>query len=242
MKGNFHVRFLENRGINLSRLLDTLLIKDILEESQPVLLFPRPRRFGKTLNLSMLQVFFEKTDISNEHLFTDKAIWDYQQYREIQGSFPVIFISLKNARADNWETMYRRATKIIADEYRRHSYLLTSNNLDTSEKNFCSTIIERNAPLADFIDSLSELARLLHKYHGKEVMLLIDEYDVPFQEAYVFGFYKEASSFFGNFLASALKGTTDYVEKAVLTGILMPAKEGIFTGLNNFVPSTLLRP
>ena len=218
----------------------TLFIKDILEQSRSALPFLRPRRFGKTLNLSMLRAFFEHTQESNEHLFTDKAIWNFPEYKALQGTFPVIFMTFKDVRAGEWSATYERLADEIAKEYARHDYLLTS--LKAPEKKKFDALLHGEASPAMLMTSLADLAYLLYKHHQKKVMMFIDEYDVPMQDAYINDYYKKAAPFFGTLFASALKGTTDFVEKAVLTGVLMLAKEGIFTGLNNFTAFNILKP
>ncbi len=231
MKGNFHVRFLENRGINLSRLLDTLLIEELLQSGDEVNLFPRPRRFGKTLNLSMLRYFFEKSEKNNAHLFENTQIWNKQEYRDLQGTKPVIFLSLKECKLSNWQACYKSIIDKIAFEFERHAATLLPT-LSKSDATKYTKILDTTADVGTYGMSLQLLSRVLCQYYDTAPLILIDEYDTPIHASYLNNYYKELLEFLRHFLTAGLKDN-EYVFRAVLTGILRTGKEGIFSGLNN---------
>lgn len=208
----------------------TLLIKDIRESGQ-VVLAPRPRRFGKSLNLSMLRYFFELGETKNDYLFAHTAIWQ-TQYRDLQGQFPVIFVSFKNIFQTTYEQMLKKFEYTIAAEYERLSYITHGNILQPHEKERFNRIRSEAATLIDLGSSLEFLLSMLHKYHNKKVIILIDEYDVPVQHAFINNFYDTLIPFVKELLTGALKDHT-MLEKGVITGNLTLAKSGIFTGLNN---------
>ncbi len=209
----------------------SLLIEDIMQSGK-VVLMTRPRRFGKTLNVSMLRYFFEITEESNAHLFTDLAIRQQHDIWQLQGQFPVIFISFKSIKESSWEVSYEKFEYTIYEEFDRHKYLLADDSLETYEKDLYSKILERKASRAEIDSSLLFLAKLLHKKHKKKVIVLIDEYDVPVQAAFIYGYYEKVIELLRALLVSVLKDTS-ILEKGVLTGNLTLAKSGIFTGLNN---------
>lgn len=208
----------------------SLLIKDI-DESGKVVLMPRPRRFGKTLNLSMLRYFYEKSQHGTEHLFKDTQIWDDSVYREKQGTHPVIFITLKNIKEATWEVAYDKFAITLYEEFDRHKYLL-GGDIESYERDFFTRILDRKASQAELETSLHFLAKLLHKHYKKKPYVLIDEYDVPIQAAFVHGYYPTAIGFLRGLLGSVLKDD-DEMERGIVTGILTLTKAGIFTGLNN---------
>ena len=209
----------------------TLLIEDLLSYGQ-VALMPRPRRFGKTLNLSMLKYFFEKTNDSYASLFSGLAIEKTPTFENHQGRYPVIFLSFKSIKESAWETTYEKFALVIYEEFARHRYLLTSDRMEHEEKALFNKIIERKSSRVELESSLQFLARLLFRHYKQQVIILIDEYDVPVQTAYIHGFYAEVIEFLRAFLVEALKDTA-ILQKGVLTGNLTLAKAGIFTGLNN---------
>ena len=209
----------------------TLLLKDI-KESGKVVLVPRPRRFGKTLNLSMLYYFYTIAESSNTHLFVDTEIWKLPEYHKLQGTFPVIFITFKAISQTNVASMLTMFQYVIAREFKKHAYILDGTTLDATEKNRFSRISEEKATEVDLANSLEFLVRMLARYHEKKVILLIDEYDIPVQTAYIHGFYDEIVAFVKVLLIESLKDQS-YLEKGVITGNLALAKAGIFSGLNN---------
>lgn len=217
----------------------TLLIRDLLEQTGEVTLFTRPRRFGKTLTLSMLQTFFEKeidaegNVVDNSGYFTGKKIMDAgEAYTKQQGQFPVIFLSLKSAKQPNFDMAYKSLLEEIQKEYERHRYILRSESLPDELKERYLTVLKMTADEITYAKSLEFLSRCLKIYHNQKVILLLDEYDVPLENAYINGFYDEMIAFIRSLFESALK-TNENLEFAVITGCLRISRESIFTGLNN---------
>ncbi len=233
---------------NFKRLIDdgymyvdkTLLVKDILDSNSSVVLITRPRRFGKTLNMSMLKYFYEipecrQYEMENEdasYLFNGLKIFDDQEYRKEQGQYPVIFLTLKGAKQIDWEETYENLVKIIANEYKRHQYLLKTNVLDCKEKEMYQRIIELEATNSEYTDVIFNLSNYLEKYFKEKVMVIIDEYDTPIQAGYINGYYKEIIDFMKSMLGKGLKGNNS-LKQGVLTGIMKVAKESIFSDFNN---------
>jgi len=215
----------------------TLLIKELLDIRAGVMLLPRPRRFGKTLNLSMLRYFFEKTDKDTTHLFTSTAIWQYEEYRKFQGQYPVISVTFKDVKEKTWDSAYNKMTEIIAQEFERHRYLL--ENLPENVAQDYKRIMTQTANQTKFEGSLSFLSRLLHEYYNKRVIILIDEYDTPVTAAYNENYYTEMIGFMRSLLTSALKDSK-VLELSVVTGIYRVAKESIFSGLNNLTVGSVM--
>lgn len=215
----------------------TLLIRDLLRNWGEVNLFTRPRRFGKTLNMSMLKSFFEIGTAST--LFDGLAISKEAALCEkYMGKFPVIFISLKDVDGLNIEQAYGILGKIIQREARRLQYLMDSERLSTMDKQGFSSIMKEQPESMVLQNSLALLSELLYKHHGQKVILLIDEYDVPLDKAFQHGYYDEMVSLIRSLFGQVLK-TNDYLYFAVLTGCLRVSKESIFTGLNNFTVNTI---
>ena len=218
----------------------SFLIQEVVELGSKAMLMPRPRRFGKTLNLSMLKYFFEKTEEDLSYLFKDLAIWQVgKEYRDMQGIYPVIFLTFKDVKNSDWEGCFEQLKVIIADEYRRHDYLLRSSVLSEIEKETYINITHMKAHRVIYETSLRKLSEYLEKHYNQKVMIFIDEYDTPIQAGYLEGYYKKGIEFIRNFLSGGLKDNTS-LERAVLTGILKVAKESIFTGLNNFKVYSIL--
>jgi hypothetical protein len=215
-----------------------MFINGIVEAGAKVTLIPRPRRFGKTLNLSMLKYFFEKTDASKRHLFDRLAISNHPDIMAHQGEYPVIFMTLKDIKQDTWQACYDDLKGVIGNEYERHNYLLSSSALSTAQKRTFQAIIDGNASTAVYRRSLKDLAQYLQVHHQKKVVILIDEYDTVIHEAYLNKFYAQAISFMRAFLGGGLKDNST-LALAVITGILRVAKESIFSGLNNLEVCTL---
>ncbi len=218
----------------------TLLIRDILEKKPLVSLFTRPRRFGKTLNMDMLRVFFEKTDTDNSAYFADKAIWTCgNAYTSYQGQYPVIFLSFKDVECADWQETYEMITMLISSEFRRHPELAQSSRLSEFEKVQYRNLSEGKANFAEYQLSLKTLSLLLHKHFGKEAVIIIDEYDTPIQQGHTIGFYKEIIAFMRIFFSGGLKDNS-HLAFGFLTGILRVAKESIFSGLNNLTINSIL--
>ncbi|MCI8748132.1 MAG: AAA family ATPase [Lachnospiraceae bacterium] len=217
----------------------TLLIRDILEQKSMVTLFTRPRRFGKTLAQSMLKTFFEKemlpdgTVADNSVYFQGKKIMAAgEEYTKHMGQYPVIFLSLKSAKQPTYEIAYKILQQNIAKEFIRHSYILNSEVLLPVQKICFNSFIEQKAEPPDYATSIQFLSECLEKYHKQKVIILVDEYDVPLENAYFNGFYDEMVSFIRSLFESALK-TNESLKFAIVTGCLRISRESIFTGLNN---------
>ena len=219
----------------------SILIKNILDNRCKVTLFTRPRRFGKTLNLSMLKYYFEKTETDNSYLFEGLEIWKAgEKYKNQQGKYPVINLTFKGAKMNNWEQTYAELTRTIGEEYERHSYLLKANIFSVEEeKKVFENICARKAKFTDYTASIKNLCKYLEKYYKQKPIILIDEYDVPLQNSYIYGFYDETINFVRAALQDALKDN-QYLEIGILTGCLRVSKESIFTGLNNLEMVSIL--
>lgn len=210
----------------------TLMIKELLENKETVNLFTRPRRFGKTLNMSMLQRFFEATAKSNAYLFDGLKIAAYPEYMAYQGQYPVISVSLKSMKQASYTDAFYMYKNLIAKEYEKHKIILESNKILQSEKEILRNIMEQRADQNVYLNSIRTLSDILEKYYEKNVIILIDEYDVPLENAYHEGFYDDMTNLIRSCFESALK-TNPSLEFAVLTGCLRVSRESIFTGLNN---------
>lgn len=218
----------------------TLLIRDFLDERPKVSLFTRPRRFGKTLNMDMLRVFFEKTEEDTSVYFRDKKIWSCDQsYLDQQGKYPVIFLSLKDVKGSSWEETFRMIRGLLADEFQRHKELADSDALNEYEKDRFSSLAATTASEVDYQMSLQTLTRLLHQHHGVAPIVIIDEYDTPIQQGHVNGFYDAVVGFMRNLFSGGLKDNR-HLSYGFLTGILRVAKESIFSGLNNLKVNSIL--
>jgi len=214
----------------------TLLIDEILMAKTKVTLFTRPRRFGKTLNMSMLKYFFDvENKKDNRKLFEGLKISD-SKYMSEQGKYPVIFISLKDLKNDTWEKTFESLKSLISDLYAEFEDMREKMNKRDKIKFDKIFYEEENG---DYVISLKLLSNYLYKYYGKEVIILIDEYDAPIINAFDKGYYNEAINFFQVFYSSALK-TNDSLKYGILTGITRIIKEGIFSGLNNLYVNTVL--
>lgn len=215
----------------------TLFIKELLDMKGKVNLFTRPRRFGKTLNLSMLRYFFEDTgDVKkngkNKELFRDLKIMEAgESYEKQMGIYPVINLTLKSAKQRFWEASYIKMKDELAEEFKRHHYILNDSRIEAGDKRKFLKIVSGEAGHNDYSGSLKFLCKCLYQATGKRTVILIDEYDVPLENAYFRGFYDEMIDFIRSLFESALK-TNDYLQFAVITGCLRISKESIFTGLN----------
>ena len=215
----------------------TLLIDEMLMNKSKVTLFTRPRRFGKTLNMSMLRYFFDVKDKEeNKKLFENLKIYD-SEYMSEQGKYPVIFVSLKDLKEDTWEECLESIKDIMYKIFNEYSFL--RKKLNIVEKRQFDKIWEITGNERNFKTSLLDLSNYLNKYYGEKVIILIDEYDAPIINAFDKGYYNEAINFFQTFYSSALK-TNNSLKYGVLTGITRIIKEGIFSGLNNLYVNTIL--
>ena len=214
----------------------SMLIEDILVNRAAVTLFTRPRRFGKTLNMSMLKYFFDiENKDKNRKLFENLKI-SGSKYMNEQGKYPVIFISLKDLKADTWEKCILEIKKVVSKIYREFQYI--TENMDEDDKNTYNSMKNRKNDI-DLNTSIELLSDFLYEYYGNKVIILIDEYDSPIINALNNGYYNEAINFFQVFYSSALK-TNDSLKYGILTGITRIIKEGIFSGLNNLYVNTVL--
>lgn len=218
----------------------TLLIRDFLNAIPMVSLFTRPRRFGKTLNMDMLRVFFEKTPEDTSIYFKDKYIWqcgDY--YTKHQGQYPVIFLSFKDVKCSSWQETFQKISKLISLEFMRHNELESSSVLSSFEKEQYHRFASENINEVDCQMGLQLLSLLLHKHYDKECVIIIDEYDTPIQQGHLCDFYNEIVDFMRNFFSGGLKDNP-HLAFGFLTGILRVAKESIFSGMNNLKTNSIL--
>ena len=218
----------------------TLLIRDLIDTLPKVSLFTRPRRFGKTLNMDMLRVFFEKTEEDTSVYFTDKAIWACgEKYRRYQSRYPVIWLSFKDVKYNKWETALKDISLNIAAEYARHSELAESIKCSGFEKQLYEKITSGSADETELARSLSVLSSMLHKHNGVPAVIIIDEYDTPIQQGYTDGYYDDVIRFMRNLFSGAFKDNPS-LAFGFLTGILRVAKESIFSVMNNLKVNTVL--
>ena len=218
----------------------TLMIKEIIDSTSKVILYTRPRRFGKTLNMSMIQYYFEKTDQDNSYLFNDLKISQAgDKYKAHMGQYPVISLSLKSMKQATYESSFALFKKIISDEFKRHSNILKTNKLLLSEKKEYESICDDTAENSIYLYSVKFLSDCLCKAYEKNVIILIDEYDVPLENAYFRGYYNEMVDLIRSVFESALK-TNNSLEFGILTGCLRVSKESIFTGLNNLKINSII--
>jgi hypothetical protein len=243
----------------------TLFIKEIIDSGDTILLIPRPRRFGKTLNLSMVGYFYDCCPVTwapesdspspakesqspnnpqnYKHLFDSLAISGAgQEYLDKMGKHPVIFLSFRTVKDMDWESCLEKIKKLTQEEYSRHYYLLESQKLLPHEKNYFQKIIDLTGNKSDYGCSLERLLIFLSRHYNKRSVILIDEYDAPVHAGYTYGYYDEIIDFMRSFLAGGLKDTDPYLEKGIVTGIMRIAKESIFSGFNNPGVYTLLSP
>ena len=215
----------------------TMLIEELLINRAPVTLFTRPRRFGKTLNMSMIRYFFDvKNKEENRKLFENLKIYN-SEYMSEQGKYPVIFISLKDLKGDTWEKCFENLKKTMYKIFNKYEFV--REKLNIVEKRQFDKIWEMRDSKQSFKTSLLDLSNYLNKYYGEKVIILIDEYDAPIINAFDKGYYNEAMNFFQTFYSSALK-TNNSLKYGVLTGITRVIKEGMFSGLNNLYVNTIL--
>lgn len=218
----------------------TLFIKEILDQKPFVSLFTRPRRFGKTLNMDMLRVFFEISEEDTGKYFEDKAIWQCdEEYCKHQGKYPVVFLTFKDVKFDSWETTLDKIKDLLQEEFGRHHQLASSDKLAEYEKVYFARIINGDASEVDLSASLAKLSQMLTKHYGIAPIIIIDEYDTPIQEGYSKDFYDEIIGFMRNFFSGAFKDNKN-LTYGFLTGILRIAQESIFSGLNNLTVNSVM--
>ena len=209
----------------------TSFIKEWWENGDDVTLITRPRRFGKTLNMSMVNHFFSIEYASQGDIFEGLFIWEEEKYRELQGTYPVINLSFANVKEKDFETVKTRINQIISDLYSKHYYLLDSDVLTKIDKEFYQSV-GVNMPEVVATMALHKLSNYLYRYYGKKVIILLDEYDTPMQEAYVNGFWNELVAFTRSLFNSTFK-TNPWLARGIMTGITRVSKESVFSDLNH---------
>ncbi len=216
---------------NIFYIDKTGFIKEWWENEDDVTLITRPRRFGKTLTMNMVERFFSIKYAGQGDLFQGLSIWKEEKYRDLQGTFPVLFLSLANVKETSYANARRKIGQLLADLYSEHYFLLESNRLTSLDKDFfrriCADMGDMEATMA-----LGQLSRFLSLHYNKKVIILLDEYDTPMQEAWVNGYWKELTEFIRSMFHAAFK-TNPYLERAVMTGITRVSKESVFSDLNN---------
>lgn len=218
----------------------TLMIKEFLDQKPLVSLFTRPRRFGKTLNMDMLRVFFEISDEDTSRYFINTNIWKCgESYRSHQGKYPVIFLTFKDVKFDSWSVTLDKIQELLQSEFGRHLVLLDSDKLAQYEKEYFLRILNGTATEVDLTSALEKLSQMLKKHYGTAPIIIIDEYDTPIQEGYSKDFYAEIIGFMRNFFSGAFKDNRN-LSYGFLTGILRIAQESIFSGLNNLNVNSIM--
>ncbi|MDE5697314.1 MAG: ATP-binding protein [Lachnospiraceae bacterium] len=222
--------FEEVRTNHIFYIDKTDFIREWWENADKVTLITRPRRFGKTLNMSMTECFFSNKYTGRGDLFEGLSIWDYE-YRKLQGTYPVIFLSFANIKASKYEDMEYKITEVIADLYEKNNYLLEGKLLSKNEREYYQGI---KTGIQDTIaaGAIHLMADFLQRYYSKKVIIILDEYDTPMQEAWLSGYWDEAVRFFSSLFNATFK-TNDHLERGLITGVTRVAKESIFTGMNN---------
>lgn len=211
----------------------TMLIKEFLDQKPLVSLFTRPRRFGKTLNMDMLRVYFEKTDEDTSKYFKDKDIWKCGEvYRTHQGKYPVIFLTFKDVKFDSWQATVEKIKSLLQEEYGRHQELLSSDRISDYEKEYFNKVLSATENEVELSSSLEKLSKMLATHYDKAPIIIIDEYDTPIQEGYSKDFYDEIISFMRNFFSGAFKDN-----KNLSYGILAGC---VFSGLNNLTVNSVM--
>ncbi len=229
--------FEEVRTQHIFYIDKTDFIREWWEYADKVTLITRPRRFGKTLNMSMTECFFSNKYAGRSDLFEGLSIWEEKssdgeyKYRNLQGTFPVIFLSFANVKAATYKEMIFKITKVIADLYEKNNYLLSESLLSENEYIYYKNIkIGMNAELAT--DAIHSMAGFMQRYYNKKVIIILDEYDTPMHDAWISGYWEDTARFFSGLFNSTFK-TNEYLERGLISGITRVAKESIFTGMNN---------
>ena len=218
----------------------TMMIKEFLDRKPLVSLFTRPRRFGKTLNMDMLRVFFEISEDDTSRYFKDKAIWKCgEEYQSHQGKYPVIFLTFKDVKFDTWEATIGKIRGLVQEEYGRHQEIIDSDKISAYEKKYFEKMLDGTANEVELTSALDKLSKMLDAYYGKAPVIIIDEYDTPIQEGYTKDFYEEIIGFMRNFFSGAFKDNKN-LSFGFLTGILRIAQESIFSGLNNLTVNSVM--
>ena len=216
---------------NIFYIDKTYFIKDWWENRDIVTLITRPRRFGKTLTMSMLEYFFSNRHAGQGEIFSELSIWEYEEYRELQGTYPVINLSFANVKGSDYQTVREKICQIITNLYSENNFLKSEDALDEKDRGYFERVAF-DMKNSDVELSIYQLSKFLYQYYGKKVIILLDEYDTPMQEAYIGGYWGELVQLFRGLFNSAFK-TNPYLERAVMTGITRISKESIFSDLNN---------
>ena len=227
-------KIIENRYLYVDK---THFIKEWWENGDTVTLITRPRRFGKTLAMHMVYCFFSMNYEKRSDLFKNLNIWREGKYRELQGTYPVIFLSFANVKPDTYQEAYDSICKIIAREYRHHVSMMESSCFLQADREQFYKILNGNASISDICASLNLLSEYLYDYYGKRAIILLDEYDTPMQEAYANGCWNELAAFMRKLMNAAFK-TNPYLERGIMTGITRISRESIFSDLNNLAVIT----
>ncbi len=229
--------FEEVRTEHIFYIDKTDFIREWWENADKVTLITRPRRFGKTLNMSMMECFVSNKYAGRSELFEGLSIWEEKsldgeyRYRRLQGTFPVIFLSFANVKAATYKEMLFKITEVITDLYNKNDYLLEGNLLNEREQKYYQEIeLGMRSELA--AGAIRSMAGFMQRYYGQKVIIILDEYDTPMQDAWILGYWEETVRFFSGLFNSTFK-TNEYLERGLITGITRVAKESIFTGLNN---------
>ena len=210
----------------------TYFIKEWWDNKDSVTLIARPRRFGKTLNISMVEQFFSGKYANRSDLFEGLSIWQNENYRQIQGTYPVISLSFARVKENNYQNTRDKICEIIRKLYVEHIYIRDSEKLTHVDKAFYDRMLGEEWKDNDITSSLHQLSDFLYRYYGKKVIILLDEYDTPMQEAYVNGYWDELVALTRSLFNATFK-TNPYLERALMTGITRVSKESIFSDLNN---------
>ena len=226
-----HQDFEKIRMENIFYIDKTRFIKEWWEANDSVTLITRPRRFGKTLNMSMLEKFFSVEYAGRDELFEGLSVWEHQNYRKLQGSYPVIFLSFAGVKDNSFAEARKSVCRTIEEQYNKREYLLENALLNERERAFYHEV-SADMPDSTAAASLRSLSDFLARYYGKKVLIFLDEYDTPMQEAYVNGYWDEMAGFIRNIFNSTFK-TNPYLERAIMTGITRISRESVFSDLNN---------
>ena len=210
----------------------TPFIKEWWESGDDVTLITRPRRFGKTLNMSMLEQFFSIDYAGRHDLFEGLSIWEEEKYRTLQGTYPVINLSFARIKERNYENAKEKICETLRNLYVKYSFLKENKVLTDTDRAYFNRMLELEIRETDATSSLHQLSDFLYRYYGKKVIILLDEYDTPMQEAYIDGYWEDLVAFTRSLFNSAFK-TNPWLERGIMTGITRVSKESIFSDLNN---------
>ena len=224
--------FLELRENHNFYIDKTAFIEEWWESCDSVTLITRPRRFGKTLNMSMVEEFFSVDYAGRGDLFEGLSIWEKEKFRKLQGTYPVISLSFARIKENNYEATKEKLCQILTNLYIKYSFVRDSDVLTDADRLFFDRILSLEMKESDATSALHQLSNYLYRYYGKKVIILLDEYDTPMQEAYVYGFWDEMVAFTRSLFNSTFK-TNPYMGRAIMTGITRVSKESVFSDLNN---------